>query len=435
MNRLKKRTKPSLLPNKEPVTMRDRYNSFIDQFYYDTDFDQVDEEQENKSKKTSVCVVWPRPRFMLQINTPSISNFQPYYQNKPNLMPTVQINQTTSQPTYTKRKYHSKKDDNLNKLNQKSEDSISYYSSSEQFYTIPQLQNIPQISRSSSDFVSQNDNNIKSTQNQIEEASQSQEIENDFALDQIQPLPSSMSQPQITYQNQQQIKAKKMKAKIIQHPLNVPGIQYALQQQEQLMKLTPYQKLQQIQQIQKLQFRNKSQKQVQKQNQNETEVTNETVKNEFNNNNNESKEENFETSQTDPNKEEKKRKYKTRQSFTPEQKMLLEKFIYDHIDHPYAEHEDLIMLERQTKLSRKQIRVFMTNTRMRKFANKIPVLKKSGSIVMRKGVPLHGQLARVDPKNQCLIQCYTKKGYPTKQAGKQVQPDQSDGTKGTQNNQ
>lgn len=428
-----KRSRFSLLPSDEPVTMRDRYNSFFDQFLYDNDYDQASEESQGNLKKTSVCAVWPRPRFMLQINTPSASNLQQFYQSKLNIMPTVKINQTPGTLMYQKRKYHTKKEESLNKTNytnlsaksssntilSNSEESNSgIYQHNDSQFTLPQLQiNNSQSSKNSSEFSSSSQNDsINSSQSQNEETYQSQEQDRDEAIiksEQGTPLNSSLSQPQIMYQAQQ-LKTKKIKAKIIQHPLNVSGIQLALQQQEQLVKLNPYQKLQQIQQLQKFQSRNKTQtqKQVQNPNQNEPEINIEGIKNEIEGENTNVDE--TDESQTDPNKDTKKRKYKPRQSFTPEQKMLLEKFIFDHIDHPYAEHEDLVMLERQTKLSRKQIRVFMTNTRMRKFAgNKIPVLKKSGNIVMRKGVPLHGPIGRVDPKNQCLIQCFPKKiGYP-----------------------
>ena len=61
-------------------------------------------------------------------------------------------------------------------------------------------------------------------------------------------------------------------------------------------------------------------------------------------------------------------KTKNRTNFTPQQRQLLEKFFYEHLDHPYADHRDLEVLEKQTNLSKKQIRIFMTNARMRKFA-------------------------------------------------------------------
>lgn len=58
---------------------------------------------------------------------------------------------------------------------------------------------------------------------------------------------------------------------------------------------------------------------------------------------------------------------KTRTNFTQQQRQLLDKFFYDHIDHPYVEQKDLEKLERETNLTKRQIRVFMTNARMRKY--------------------------------------------------------------------
>jgi hypothetical protein len=63
-----------------------------------------------------------------------------------------------------------------------------------------------------------------------------------------------------------------------------------------------------------------------------------------------------------------KKKPKPRSNFTAHQRQLLEQFFYDHWEHPYADRRDLEALERATNLSKKQIRVFMTNARMRKFA-------------------------------------------------------------------
>jgi hypothetical protein len=59
---------------------------------------------------------------------------------------------------------------------------------------------------------------------------------------------------------------------------------------------------------------------------------------------------------------------KTRSNFSPHQRRLLEQFFYEHRDHPYADRRELEALERATNLTRRQIRVFMTNARMRKFS-------------------------------------------------------------------
>jgi hypothetical protein len=63
------------------------------------------------------------------------------------------------------------------------------------------------------------------------------------------------------------------------------------------------------------------------------------------------------------------KKGRSRCNFTAYQRQLLEKFFYDHLDHPYAGRRDLEALEIATLLSKRQIRVFMTNARMRKFAS------------------------------------------------------------------
>jgi hypothetical protein len=59
---------------------------------------------------------------------------------------------------------------------------------------------------------------------------------------------------------------------------------------------------------------------------------------------------------------------KTRSNFSPHQRRLLEQFFYEHREHPYADRRELEALERATNLTRRQIRVFMTNARMRKFS-------------------------------------------------------------------
>lgn len=72
---------------------------------------------------------------------------------------------------------------------------------------------------------------------------------------------------------------------------------------------------------------------------------------------------------------------KTRTNFTQQQRQLLDKFFFEHIDHPYVEHKDLEKLERETNLTKRQIRVFMTNARMRKYP------KYRGVARSRTGIP------------------------------------------------
>ena len=84
-------------------------------------------------------------------------------------------------------------------------------------------------------------------------------------------------------------------------------------------------------------------------------------------------------------------KTKNRTNFTSQQRQLLEKFFYEHIDHPYADHRDLELLEKQTNLSKKQIRIFMTNARMRKVARHrgpIPRGRRPMSRPQMPGVPI-----------------------------------------------
>jgi hypothetical protein len=64
--------------------------------------------------------------------------------------------------------------------------------------------------------------------------------------------------------------------------------------------------------------------------------------------------------------EEPNHSHKTRLNFTAQQRQLLMQFFFQHRDHPYADHTELEILERETQLTRKQIQVFMTNARMRK---------------------------------------------------------------------
>ncbi|KAK8885941.1 hypothetical protein M9Y10_041400 [Tritrichomonas musculus] len=440
-----KRSRHSLLPSNEPVTMHDRYKSFYDQYMYEVDFDPHSENCMNTSKRSSVCAIWPRPRFMLQINTPMMGNRQSFYPNNYNLMPTVNVNNTTAPIIYQKRKYHTKKDllneESFNKnnytlsqnnynpqLNLESDNngnvsSLSFQQSDPNFNSQSLQIKSSQFPKSNSnaiDFISISNNNpVKEEQNLLSD----HDNKTNMISDQNNTSVANKSQPQISYINQQhqqqQLLAKKMKEKIIQHPLNVPGIQFALQHQEQLMQMSNFQKLQQIQQMQRLQSKNKNKKTAQK-DPNETYEAEENIKN---------VNENDKLAQPVQNEILQKKKCKPRQNFSPQQKMLLEKFIYDHIDHPYAENKDLIMLEKQTNLSRKQIRVYMTNARMRKFAgNKIPVLKKSGNIVMRKGVPLQGPLPRVDAKSQQYIQCYPKKMNSQPQIPVKLLINQSDST-------
>lgn len=424
----RKRTKFSLLPSDDPVTMKDKYDSFVDQFFYDIDFEQPSDNITNNFEKTSVCAVWPRPRFMLQINAPP-KGIQSFYQNKLNLMPMINRGQATAPISYQKRKVHSiRKEDNFNQsnmsisnsqnnflqlLNQTSDElNIGSLRQNDQSYPLPKFQintsHLSNKNQNSAEFLPPSQNNTTdSTQIQsfrTNDQSQDNENEENHSIsDQILPLTSSKSQPQLVYHNQT---SQQTKSKIMQRPIAIPGLQFAFQHSEQLLKLAPFQQIQKLQSANKIQP--PRQTQTQKTNQNEIGANNETIKN-TKETESEDTNQNLQLAQNDPNAQ-KKKKTKPRQSFTPEQKMLLEKFIFDHIDHPYAEHDDLVMLEKQTNLSKKQIRVFMTNTRMRKFAgNKIPVLKKSGNIVMRKGVPLHGPLGRVDPKSQCFIQCFTKK--------------------------
>jgi hypothetical protein len=43
-------------------------------------------------------------------------------------------------------------------------------------------------------------------------------------------------------------------------------------------------------------------------------------------------------------------------------------FISEHKSHPYADRRELELLAKQTNLTRRQVQVFMTNARMRKFS-------------------------------------------------------------------
>jgi hypothetical protein len=76
----------------------------------------------------------------------------------------------------------------------------------------------------------------------------------------------------------------------------------------------------------------------------------------------------FESCESDfPLSENSRKPAKSRLNFTRQQRQLLMQFFFDHRDHPYADRGELEVLERQTNLTRKQIQVFMTNARMRKF--------------------------------------------------------------------
>jgi hypothetical protein len=67
---------------------------------------------------------------------------------------------------------------------------------------------------------------------------------------------------------------------------------------------------------------------------------------------------------------------KKRLNFTSQQRQLLMKFISEHPSHPYADRRELEILAKQTNLTRKQVQVFMTNARMRKFSGNNAYLRK-----------------------------------------------------------
>ncbi|OHS95459.1 hypothetical protein TRFO_38468 [Tritrichomonas foetus] len=266
--------------------MRNRYMAFHEQYLYEVGFEveKNDLDKASPIKKTpSVCAVWPRPRFILQING-SLLNSQADKHMNTNLL------QSLAQPFIQRSKQPSR-----NKSRQVSFDNNppEHDISTIPINTIPENSTIPTQSQP----ITNSNLPTNPVSNQVSSTTSNP--------------PSSIQQPLV-----------------LQLPANYSQL---------ALKMATNQGIPlSIQQHIKKPFQQKD----------------------------------------NEHSENSGKKGKTRSNFTPQQRQLLEKFFYDHLDHPYAERYDLEMLERQTNLSRKQIRVFMTNARMRKFNTaKTPMMK------------------------------------------------------------
>lgn len=315
------------------ITMKDKYQSFYNQYLYERDQDQDSDTEQPNYQVVSLCAVWPRPKFMLQITPHYSQSRSSPYQNNFNLMPVFNRSSKSSGPSQAKLLSIPPipNDDLKIQLNS----SLSALSSA------PSLEKLVNYSLSLRNSASQGFH-IPEQIDLTQDSSESFALSVDSTNDESNPTTSAalkyQQQPQkIEYQKKQQMKQSKKferqpHTNLMQDSTSINEINVTPSEQEQQPLLnfieTPSDLLNQDQSM-------------------------------WNNDNIMLK------------------KTKSRQNFTPQQRALLERFFYEHIDHPYADGDDLVKLEKQTNLTRKQIRTYMTNARMRKYnGSQNPLLRK-----------------------------------------------------------
>ena len=310
------------------IVMRGRFMSFHEQHLYEVGFeDSDDDDYLNQMRNSTVCALWPRPKFILQIGR-AVTNDRQYF-------PNVGISQSEDKP--------SKGKVNIEKMSRRKA-KLGYSSSSQVAADV-------------------NNNEIVNEQKPVMSSSQPlptviESSNNFFRTAMIEPQINQMQLPILNMQQPKSIEP-------VQQPIPIVSSNNQVQEGMKIPHILP-----QVQIINQQEQNSSQDIYYDSNNAPEEDTTDSDFENKDDRMINLPNSNFTYSPNTQFNPENPSSKRKKRSNFTPQQRTLLDKFFFDHIDHPYAEKYDLELLEKQTNLSKKQIQVFMTNARMRKFNKK-----------------------------------------------------------------